>query len=131
MARYLTVKEILRIHWRVIKMFGGSHGVRDLNLLESAVARPKAGFGDYEAYPDVFIKAAVLVSSIINNHPFIEGNKRTGLMSCRIFLKRNGYKLQGTEGELVDFAIAIAAGELSEQEIADWFKGHVCKVSDL
>lgn len=124
MTRYLTVKEVLRIHWRVIKTFDGVHGVRDLNLLESAIARPKAGFGNFEAYPDIFIKAAVLMYSIIKNHPFIDGNKRTGFITGQIFLKRNNYKLKGTEQELINFTLAIAESKLPEEDIADWFKNN-------
>jgi death-on-curing protein len=124
MARYLTTKEVLRIHWRVIKIFGGAHEVRDLNLLESALARPKAGFGEYEAYSELFMKVAVLTYSLIKNHPFIDGNKRTGLTSSQVFLKRNGYGLQGTQQELIDFTLAIAEGKLSEEQIADWLKQH-------
>jgi death-on-curing protein len=122
--RYVTVKEVLRIHWRTIKTFGGLHGVRDLNLLESAVARPKAGFGDYEAYPDMFTKAAVLIYSLIKNHPFVDSNKRTGYASILLFLKRNEFRFHASEQELINFTIAIAAGERSEEEIANWLKSH-------
>jgi death on curing protein len=129
MIRYITVKEVLRMHWRVIKTFGGSHGVRDLNLLESALARPKAGFGDYEAYPDIFMKAAVLLYSLIKNHPFIDGNKRTGLTACIVFLKRNGFMLQADESDIVTFTVSIAEGKMAEEDIAAWLKEHAIAIS--
>lgn len=124
MTRYITVKEALRIHWRVIKFSGGSHGLRDLNLLESAIARPKAGFGKYEAYPDIFFKTAVLLHSLIKNHPFIDGNKRTGITTSRIFLKRNGYILESNAQKMVDFVLQIAKNQIFEEEIAIWLKGN-------
>lgn len=124
MTRYLTVKEVLRIHWRAMKTFGGSRGVRDLDLLESAIARPKVGFGEYEAYPDIVTKAAVLLYSLITYHPFMDGNKRTGLTATQIFLQRNGYKIDSSNEELIDFVVAIAKGKLTETEVVTWIAEH-------
>ena len=124
MIHYLTVKEVLRIHQRVITTFGGAHGVRDLGLLESAVARPKAGFGDFEAYPTLVSKAAVLLHSLAANHAFVDGNKRTALVSCQTFLKRNGYMLQVDHQELLTFVLEVAQSAIDETAIAEWLERH-------
>ena len=79
---YLTPEQVLFIHSRLVAETGGSHGVRDLGLLESAVARPRATFDGKELYPDLFTKTAVLMDSLINNHPFLDGNKRTGITAA-------------------------------------------------
>ena len=124
MIRYLGVKEVLRIHQQVIREFGGSHGVRDLGLLESAVARPKAGFGDYEAYPTVVEKAAVLLHSIAKNHAFVDGNKRTALTSARTFLKRNGFLIRSDHPALLSFTLDVAEGRIDEPAMAAWLSDH-------
>ena len=124
MARYITIGELLRLHGVMIKRYGGSEGVRDLGLIEAAVARPQAGFGDYEAYPDLFMKAAVLLHSLINNHGFIDGNKRTGVTACGAFLSLNGYQLMAEQNELVDFGVRVSLKKLSEHDIAEWLKNH-------
>lgn len=82
MTRYLTVPQILFIHARLIDETGGAHGLRDLGALEAASARPQATFAEQELYPDFFSKAAALLDSLINNHPFVDGNKRTGITVC-------------------------------------------------
>lgn len=128
MVRHLSVKEVLRIHFRVIETYGGSHKVRDLGLLESALARPKSGFGDYEAYPDLFDKAAVLLHSLVKNHPFIDGNKRTALSVVTLFLKRNRFDLAQMGSEMVEFVVSVAEGTTAEDEIAAWLKAHSQKV---
>ena len=126
--RYLTVKEVLRIHHLVIATFGGSHGIRDLNLLESAVARPKAGFGEYEAYPSVIAKAAVLLHSLAKNHAFIDGNKRTALVSCRTFLKRNALRLTADHTELLQFVLDVATDLIDQSTIAVWLAAHTDQI---
>ena len=127
MIAYLSAEEIVRIHFKVIKVYSGKGGVRDIGLLQSAVARPRAGFGDYEAYPDIFIKAAVLLHSLTKNHPFIDGNKRTALTACGLFLKRNGYLLEVSSEELLQFVLDIANSKLGEEKIASWLKDKAVK----
>ncbi|MCJ7584226.1 MAG: type II toxin-antitoxin system death-on-curing family toxin [Anaerolineales bacterium] len=77
---------------------GGAHGVRDLAMLESAVARPQTTFGGKDLYPDLFTKVAALLDSLINDHPFVDGNKRTGITAAALFLRRNGYRLKASHG---------------------------------
>lgn len=105
--------------------------MRDQGLLESAVYRPQASFGGEDLYPDLFSKAAVLGHSIIKNHPFVDGNKRTGFEAMRLLLRLNGYDIQASLNVKFDFVLAIAEGKLKEQAIADWLKQHSRKRKSL
>ena len=87
-VQYLSVDEVLEIHTAVIERFGGSDGVRDIGLLESALYRPQSGY-----YADLVEMAAAMFESLINNHPFIDGNKRVAFFSTDVFLRLNGYKI--------------------------------------
>ena len=103
---------------------GGSAGVRDQGLLESAVYRPQTTFGGEDLYPNLFSKAAALGHSIIKNHPFVGGNKRTGFEAMRLMLRLNGYDVQASLDAKFNFVMAVAEGKLKEQAIADWLKPH-------
>ncbi|MBI4489865.1 MAG: type II toxin-antitoxin system death-on-curing family toxin [Deltaproteobacteria bacterium] len=120
--RYLYPKQVLYLHQEITERSGGSSGVRDHGLLESAVYRPQASFGGEDLYPDLFSKAAALGHSIIKNHPFVDGNKRTGFEAMRLMLRLNGYDIQASLNAKFDFVLAIAEGNLKEQAIADWLK---------
>lgn len=122
--KYLTPEQALFIHSRLVNEFGGSHGVRDLGLLESALARPRATFDRKELYPDLFSKAAALMDSLINNHPFLDGNKRTGVTTAGLFLRINGYKLTASSQELEECALRVAVQGMKLAELARWIKKH-------
>lgn len=122
--KYLTAEQVLFIHSRLIDETGGSHGVRDIGLLESAVARPGATFEGNELYSDVFHKAALLMESLIKNHPFIDGNKRTAIASAGIFLERNGYSIKTTQEKLEGFTRQMAGGRVTVSDATKWFKKH-------
>ena len=100
--KYLSAEQILFIHARMIEETGGSHGVRDLGMLLSSLGRPQASFEDQDIYPGLFSKAAALMESLICNHPFVDGNKRTGATAAGLFLRRNGYRLTASNVDLVD-----------------------------
>ncbi|TKJ31798.1 MAG: type II toxin-antitoxin system death-on-curing family toxin [Chloroflexi bacterium B3_Chlor] len=121
---YLNVEQVLFLHARVVEETGGSHGVRDIGLLESAVARPQATFEGQELYLDIFSKAAALMDSLIRNHPFVDGNKRTGVTGAAIFLRRNGWLPNASNRELEDFTWQVASAELSISQPARWLKKH-------
>jgi death on curing protein len=123
-VRYLTVEQVLFIHDRLIEVFGGSHGVRDLNALESAVGRPASGFGDSQVYPDLFSKAAALLISLIGNHPFVDGNKRTGITAAGLFLEMNQLLLNVPERELDNFAVYVATQKPAVEDVAAWFRAN-------
>jgi len=127
MTRYLTLKEILRLHFQVIEDFGGSHGIRDENRLLSVVESPAQEVFGQEQYPSLFEKAAVYTRNIIGDHPFADGNKRTAITCAGIFLMRNGLQLSATSSELEDFAVRIAVEKPSLDAMAGWFKDHIRK----
>ncbi|MDP2585697.1 MAG: type II toxin-antitoxin system death-on-curing family toxin [Candidatus Levybacteria bacterium] len=127
--KYLTPQQVLYIHDQMIKRFGGSMGVRDIGLLKSAVGRPLASFDGKDLYPDIFNKSAALLQSLLKNHPFIDGNKRTALSSAGLFLRINGYMLNNIHKEEVKFAIRVDNERLSVERIADWIKKYSKRVS--
>jgi death-on-curing protein len=122
--RCLTPEQVLFIHARLIAETGGEHGVRDLGLLQSAVSRPGAVFERNELYPDIHIQAATLLESLINNHPFVDGNKRTGITAAAIFLQVNDYSLTASNREVESFVLFIASGEQTVDSIMEWLKSH-------
>jgi len=119
---YLSAEQILFIHARLIEETGGSHGVRDLGLLLSSIGRPQASFDDQDLYLDVFSKAAALMESLIRNHPFVDGNKRTGVTAAGLFLRRNGYRLAATNADLVAITMKIAQSQSNLEELTTWFR---------
>lgn len=125
--KYLTAEQVLFIHSRLIDETGGIHGIRDLGLLQSAVSRPQVTFGGKELYRDFFHKAAALMESIIKNHPFVDGNKRTAITSASIFLLRNGYSLETSQKEFEQFTIKMATGKISFDDAVKWFKENSVK----
>lgn len=112
----------------MVKRFGGSHGVRDLGLIESAVERPRMTLDGKDLYPDVFLKAATLMHSILKNHAFVDGNKRTAYSSCGIFLKLNGYKLENMHKRSLEFAMNVENNSLELEQISKWLKKHSKKI---
>jgi len=110
-------------HLEQLAEHGGGQGVRDARLLDSAMARAQnlAAYGE----PDAAALAAAYAFGIARNHPFVDGNKRTAAVVAETFLVINGYALNATDAELVVVVLALAAGELSEEELADWFRGHL------
>ena len=126
--KYLSPQQVLAIHDQLVKRFGGSLGLRDVGLLESAVARPQASFGGEDLYPTIFNKAAALMHSLLKNHPFVDGNKRTALASCGIFLKWNGYLLINSHQEELEFALKVENESMDFEVIAVWLEWHVQKI---
>lgn len=120
--KYLTSEQILFIHSRLIDSTGGTHGIRDIGLLQSAVGRPEATFGGEDLYPDIFHKAAALMESLIKNHSFIDGNKRTAITSTGIFLQMNGHTLKTSQKELEHFTLDMATGKASFNDAVRWFE---------
>ena len=124
---YLTPQQVLLIHDQMVKRFGGTPGIRDIGLVESAVARPMATFDGVDLYETVFDKAAALLQSLLKNHPFVDGNKRTALSSAGIYLKINGYDLKNYHEEEVDFGVQVDTKQLSIENISAWLKKHSIK----
>ncbi|WP_449473633.1 type II toxin-antitoxin system death-on-curing family toxin [Sphingobium chungangianum] len=120
---WVTVAVALAAHAEQVTEHGGDDGIRDPGLLNSAMARPVnlANYGK----PDVADLAAAYAFGIARNHPFVDGNKRTAAVVSETFLMLNGYDLAATDAELVVAFVALASGELSEVEMADWFRQHL------
>lgn len=118
MIRYLTKDEVVELHRRSLQQFGGRPGLRDDGLLDSAVAQPHAAFGGQELYPSLAQKAAAFGFSLINNHPFVDGNKRAGFAALAVFLELNGKQLvcSADEGEAV--VLAVASGTMERDQLA-------------
>lgn len=121
---YLAPTQILFIHSEIIAETGGTNGVRDLNLLESAAARPQSSFDGHDLYQNIFTKSAALFESLVRNHPFIDGNKRTALSANGLTLELNGYNLQTTKDEDVLITLKIAENLVTFEEISAWLKKH-------
>ena len=117
-VRYLTLEEVLYIHVNQIDEYGGSHGIRDEGLLESAIAQPLAGFGDQEFHKDLLDKAAAYLFYLCKNHPFIDGNKRVALAVSLVFLDLNRIDLNDPEEALYDLTIGVASGNIPLESIA-------------
>ena len=117
--KWLTAQLVQAIHSLAIATFGGSHGVRDMGLLESALDRPRNLYA-YGDDPTLFDLAAAYCAGIVKNHPFIDGNKRTGDLTARAFLFRNGYLFEPDEADEVNMIVALAAGEIEEDVLARW-----------
>jgi len=119
---YLTAQQILFLHARLVAETGGSHGVRDLSMLLSALGKPEASYDKQDLYPDLFIKSAALMDSLIRNHPFMDGNKRTGIAASALFLRTNGFQLNATNTELEIFTLQVDQSEHTIEEIAVWLQ---------
>lgn len=119
---YLTAEQILFLHARLISETGGSHGLREPEGLLSAVGRPQATFEGRELYPDIYHKAAALLDSLIRNHPFIDGNKRTAIAAAAIFLRQNGLHLKADPLELERFTLGAAQAQYTLEQMVAWLK---------
>jgi death-on-curing protein len=119
--KWLNRHMVLAIHDEALAMFGGLAGVRDEGLLDSALDRPKNLFA-YGDSPSLFALAASLAFGVVKNHPFLDGNKRTGLLAARAFLFLNGQVFEPAESDEVNTMVAVAAGEADEALLARWFE---------
>ena len=122
--RGLSVLEIIVLHQKVVDKTGGSHGIRDIGLIESAVSRAYATFSGNDLYETVEAKIAATTYSLVSNHGFVDGNKRIGIATMLLLLQLNGYKLQYSQQELIDLGLGLAAGNLDENDIQKWIKAH-------
>ena len=129
MIRYLTVREVLRLHGLVLEQSGGSGGIRDRGALESAVAQPMATFGGEDLYDTIPRKAAALAFSLVRNHPFIDGNKRIGHAAMEVFLTLNGFTISADVDEQEELFLSLAAGEISREKLTEWVEAHLQAVS--
>ncbi|RYY21477.1 MAG: type II toxin-antitoxin system death-on-curing family toxin [Cytophagaceae bacterium] len=118
----ITYQEALEIHQTLLEAFGGASGVREEGLLQSALDRPFAGFGESEFYKTPAEKAGAILESVVKNYPFVDGNKRTGYVLMRLLLRQFGADLQATQDEKYDFVISVASGQIAFPKIAAWIQ---------
>lgn len=119
---FLTLEEVLEIHRDEIERHGGTLGVREQGLLESAVAAPQSGFGGHYLHGDLYEMAAAYLFHLVQNHPFIDGNKRVGAATALVFLTMNGVETKMTNQALVDMVLTVAKGERDKPAIAEFFR---------
>ncbi len=122
---WVTTDDVVRLHAQIIKTTGGLEGIRDLGILESALAAPLQTFGGEELFPGTVEKIARLGYGLASNHAFIDGNKRIGALVVQLLLKWNGYKLTLKPGELADMFISIADGTSGENDLLQWIQKHL------
>ncbi len=121
---FLTLDEVLALHADQIAWYGGRPGVRDIGLLESALATPKATFGGKFLHGEIFEMAAAYLFHLVQNHPFVDGNKRTGLMTMLAFLGLNRRRLEADPRQLTQLVQGVAAGRISKAEVAVFVRRH-------
>jgi len=120
----LSKEQVLMLHERLIEATGGSKGIRDEGLLDSALSNPFQSFGGEELYPSVQAKASQLCYGLVKNHAMLDGNKRLGTHVMLVFLALNGYDLEYSQKELSDIILALAAGEVRADDLLQWIIEH-------
>ncbi|MCK5720160.1 MAG: type II toxin-antitoxin system death-on-curing family toxin [Thiomargarita sp.] len=123
--RLLTLEQILILHQRIIEQSGGSMGIRDQSMLESAVAQPYMSYGGHDLYPTLIEKVAALGFSLIKNHPFVDGNKRIGHAAIEVTLLMNGYEIQADIDVQESVILAVAASKIGRESFLEWLRVHV------
>jgi len=123
--RYLSVQEILSLHSLLIAQSGGSEGLRDRGALESSVAQPQVSFDGEDLYPSLATKAAALGYSLIQNHPFVDGNKRIGHGAMEVFLLLNGYEIKAPIDDQERLIMGVASGKIVRNELSEWLSEHI------
>jgi death on curing protein len=120
--RFLSKENVLRLHEKVVNLYGGSHGVRDEGLLESALAQPETGFGEECAHKDFFGMAAAYLYHLVQNHAFHDGNKRIGLAAAAVFLDLNGLEVTASSEAFEELVLSTARSEKKKPEIVEFFR---------
>jgi death-on-curing protein len=122
---FLTLEEVLEIHRDQLERYGGRQGLRDVRLLQSAIAAPQTGLGEDYLHDDLFEMAAAYLFHLVRNHPFVDGNKRVGAVAALVFLLLNGAEIEIREDELADAVLQVARGRMHKGEVATFFREHV------
>ena len=122
---FLTFAEIIEIHDYQISHFGGAFGVRDIELLKSAIGMPSATFGGEYLHPSIIEMAAAYLYHLVENHPFVDGNKRVGAMAALVFLDLNGYEFDASDADFTEMVLKVASGKMMKSEISMFLRQHV------
>ena len=126
--RYLTLGEVVDLHRRVLEQSGGASGIRDLGLLQSALAQPAATFDGADLHPTIVEKAAALGFALVANHPFVDGNKRVGHAAMEVFLVLNGFEISASLDDQERVVLDVASGVADRQALARWLSAKVVKL---
>jgi len=127
--RYLSLREILELHDKIIEVSGGSRGIRDIRALESAINQPRLTFNRTDLYPDILTKAAALCFFLVMNHPFVDGNKRIGHAAMETLLILNGFEIEASIDEQEKIILDLAAGRLDREEFTTWLNNHIIDIT--
>lgn len=122
MPRFLSLDQVLSVHRSLVEVYGGIEGLRDAGLLQSAIAMPMAGYGGELLHADLYEMAAAYLFHITQNHPFLDGNKRTGAACALIFLSINDIEIKADEDGLVEITLLVATGTAGKREVAEFFR---------
>ncbi len=122
--RYLSLREILELHDKIIEVSGGSRGIRDIHALESSINQPHITFNRKDLYPDIITKAAALCFFLIMNHPFVDGNKRVGHATMETFLILNGFEIEATIDDQEKIILDLASGKVDREQLTIWLNNH-------
>ncbi|MEX0895599.1 MAG: type II toxin-antitoxin system death-on-curing family toxin [Patescibacteria group bacterium] len=122
---FISIEEVVIIHERMIEIGGGSSGIRDIELLHSAIERPKASFSGKYVYNSVIEMGSAMLQSLAKNHPFVDGNKRTAFFATLRFFEKNNYRFALKNSEIVTFMVSVDTKSLSVEEITDWFNERI------
>jgi len=127
--RYLSLREILELHDKIIEVSGGARGIRDMHALESAINQPRITFNRTDLYTDIITKAAALCFFLVMNHPFIDGNKRVGHAAMETFLILNGFEIEATIDDQEKIILDLAAGKVDLQQFTIWLNNHIVHIT--
>ena len=126
--RFLSLREILELHDKIIEISGGARGIRDMKALESAINQPRLTFNQADLYPDIVAKAAALCFFLVMNHPFVDGNKRIGHAAMETFLMLNGFEIESSIDEQEKIILELADGRLDREELTAWLNSHIIHI---
>lgn len=127
--KFISLEEVLAIHDRMLEIGGGREGIRDFALFHSAVERPKAQYGGKFLYGSLWLMAAALLQSLVKNHPFEDGNKRTAFISAIRLLYKNGYQFKAEKNKIIKLMVGVGIGNKTIGQIAKWLKKNSVKIN--
>ena len=124
MPEFLTLEDILELHTGQIRNYGGSEGLRSSELLQSAIAQPRVTFGGQFLHNNIFHMAAAYLFHLVQNHPFVDGNKRIGLEAALVFLELNDQSIEANDEQLVELVLGVAQGQIDKAQICEFLRTH-------
>ena len=127
--RYLSLREILELHDKIIEVYGGTRGILDMHALESAANQTRITFNQTDLYPDILTKAAALCFFLVMNHPFVDGNKRVGHAAMETFLILNGFEIEATVDDQEKIILDLAAGNIDREQFTVWLNNHIIHIT--